>query len=127
MADSPERESKRRRLLEPSSVSDSPAPFQPDAAFLETTECLEGSNTYSNDPGDLSLYDPGNEDEDALSSDAVASFEPCAALHEIIDCREDSGTQVDEASNSISYDIDGGHGIVCFGTVSIRWVHAPHR
>ena len=128
MADSPERESKRRRLLEPSSVSDSPSPFQPDSAFLEAIECLEGSSTHSNDPGDLSLYNLGNEDKDALSSDAVASFELCAALHEIMDCQEGSGTQVDEAGNSISYDMmDGGHGIVCFGTVSIRWVHAPHR
>lgn len=138
MADSPERESKRRRLLESSGVSDSPPHFQPDETFLEdikfleniefpehtefsgSIECIEGPSTYPINPGDLSWFDPGNEGKDALSSNAVASFEPCTTLHEIMDCQEDSSTQVDGASNIISYDmIDSDYDIVCFGTVSI--------
>jgi hypothetical protein len=122
--DATERESKRRRLLEPSSVSDSAVPFQPDSAFLEAIECLEGPNTNSNDPGDFSLYDPGNEDNGALD------FEFCAAPHEIMNCQEDSLMQmhVDEAGNSVSYDMtDRDNDVVCFGTVSIIRIHASHR
>jgi hypothetical protein len=128
MDDSPERESKRRRLLEPSSVSDSSAPLQPDTAFLEALEGLEGPSTHSDDQGDPSLYDPGNEDGHASCPDDVPFFEPCAALHETMDCREDWGTQVDGTGNSIPCDMmDGGYSTVCFGTVSLRYVLASPR
>lgn len=118
MEGSPERESKRPRLIEPSSSSDSSPASQPDVAFLEAIESLSGP--YSNETCDLGLYNTGTEVKDTLSNDDVASFNSCAALHGTMGCQDDPGTQVDEAGNNKSYDtIDVDYGIVCFGEYTL--------